>query len=200
MPVFNHSSEDYEAIRILLTPAEQELLDQAVTYEGGEYNPAKNWEASIHKFCQRYSLGSGLRAKFRIAVWFWCGQIRLRFEDPRYLDPENRRRFVRAITKWLDLPMQDELTAELQRILSAPPMSGGLLPGGESGSQSTGPRPPEREASAPPGDGSPVGTGTDAPPLMRCVDCGKDPFGWEHSSQNPYRHPFKPGRAVETRP
>jgi len=109
VPIFDRTEEGYAPIAVLLTPAEQDLLEQALRTPEGYPVAAESWEKAIDEFCARWNEGSGLRAKLRIAVWMWNGQIRLTYEDPRHLDPENRARFVGAMTVWLDIVLKEDL-------------------------------------------------------------------------------------------
>lgn len=97
--IFDRDCEDYVAVALLLDPVQRDMLDEALTGR-----PAQDWEAAIDEYAVKKSLSHGERAKLRIAVYFYNGAIRLHWEDPRYLDPGNRERFVLAMRAHLDLP------------------------------------------------------------------------------------------------
>ncbi len=98
MRLFDRDDENYLPIQLLLDPHERDMLDEVAATE-----PWPGFEKAIDDYAARKGLGSGERAKLRIAVYFWNGGIRLTWEDPRYLDPENRERFVMAVRAHLDL-------------------------------------------------------------------------------------------------
>jgi len=96
---FDRTDECYLPISILLDPDERDHLDKAI--EG--FAPA-SWEVAVDTYCVRHGLGAGLRAKLRVACYFWNGAIKLDWKDPRHLDHENAERFVLAMRAHLDLP------------------------------------------------------------------------------------------------
>lgn len=99
--VFDRDDDCYLPVSILLDPAERDMLDEALWGL-----PPKRWEKAIEDYVVLKGLGSGQRAKLRIAVFFYNGAIKLTWEDARHFDTGNRERFVLAMRAHLDLPAQ----------------------------------------------------------------------------------------------
>ena len=95
--IFDRRDECYVPVSILLDERERDMLDEAVAGRD-------DWERAIEEYAETRHLSGGERAKLRVAVYFYNGNIALRYEDPRRLDTENRERFVAAMRAHLDLP------------------------------------------------------------------------------------------------
>ena len=79
--VFDRDDECYLPVSILLDPAERDMLDEALWG-----SPPKRWEKAIEDYAVLKGLGSGQRAKLRIAVFFYNGAIKLSWDDARHFD------------------------------------------------------------------------------------------------------------------
>lgn len=99
--VFDRDDECYVPVAVLLDDAERDMLDEALAGA-----PPKRWERAIEDYVVLKGLGSGQRAKLRIAVFFYNGAIKLTWDDARHFDAGNRERFVLAMRAHLDLPPQ----------------------------------------------------------------------------------------------
>lgn len=97
--IFDRDDECYVPVGILLDPSERDMLDEALCGV-----PPKGWARAIEKYVLLKGLGSGQRAKLRIACFFYNGAIRLEWDDARHFDAENRERFILAMRAHLDMP------------------------------------------------------------------------------------------------